>query len=122
MSESMDAAFTERPIRGRLAELRDTPRERWAATAVGALLGLALAWAHWLGLVVGGALVAFPAADLKRGLAAGFGFGLVTLAAVFLTAPAVSPGELLALTPAAYVTFGGGLVLPVLGSLVRGIV
>jgi hypothetical protein len=94
---------------------------RWLVTAGAVALGLVLATGHWLGLVLGGAFVGVLQRDLKRAVVAGLLFGLVALGAFVLVAPRLEAGELLALTPAAYVTVGAGLGLPLLGSLTRGV-
>jgi hypothetical protein len=106
-----------------LAAVRTGGRgRRWLVTAGAVALGLVLATGHWMGLVLGGAFVGVLQRDLKRAVVGGFLFGLVALAAFVLVAPRLEASELLALTPAAYVTVGAGLGLPVLGSLTRGVV
>lgn len=125
MSEHDTAGTTEEadsadPPAGMLSRVRSEPRVHAAALAVAAIAGLVLAWLHWIGLVAAGALVAFVAPSVRRGLAYGFGIGLLVLV-VF----ALSLGDAAARTPAmrpiVYVTAGSALVLPVLGSLVRAI-
>jgi hypothetical protein len=91
--------------------------------AAGVLLGLGLGSLHWLGLVIGGAVVALPARTVPRGLAYGLALGVLGLG-VFagLLAwqgalwPALSTGMVGGIAVAI------GLVAPLLGSLVRGIV
>ena len=63
----------------RLDDLRADPTQRVAFIAIGALVGLALAWFHWIGLLIGGALVSLPAMNLKRGVLTGLGFGVLIL-------------------------------------------
>jgi hypothetical protein len=92
------------------------------ALAVAAVVGLAAAWVHWLGLVLGGGLVGLASSRLRWAVVAGLGFGALVLAAFVVASPALSAGELLALRPPVYVTVGAGLGLPLLGSLVRGVV
>lgn len=94
---------------------------RWLVTAGAVAVGLVLATGHWMGLVLGGAFVGVLQRDLKRAVLGGLLFGLVALGAFVLVAPRLETGELLALTPAAYVTLGAGLGLPLLGSLTRGV-
>lgn len=113
--------------RGRLSRVLWAVRtgdrgRRWLVTAGAVALGLVLATGHWMGLVLGGAFVGVLQRDLKRAVVAGLLFGLVALAAFVLVAPRLEAGELLALTPAVYVTVGAGLGLPLLGSLTRGVV
>lgn len=60
-----------------LAAIRaDRPR-RWTVTIVAASLGLLAASLHWIGFVVGGALVALPQRSLPRGVAVALAFGAV---------------------------------------------
>ncbi len=63
----------------RLDEFRADPTRRLLLVAVGAVVGLALAWFHWVGMLVGGALVSLPTMNWKRGVLAGLGFGVLTL-------------------------------------------
>lgn len=109
--------------RERLAAVRADPDRRRTAHAAGAVVGLVLATLHPVGLVVGGALVALPAADLARGVAAGAAFGVLALAA-FAAVLALGGGL------GGYATMGTvtvvsvvvAVVLPVVGSLARGAV
>lgn len=59
-----------------LRTVRRTAQLRWAAFILATLVGLGLASLHWLGLLVGGAMVSVPAQSPRRGLAAGVCFGL----------------------------------------------
>ena len=61
----------------RLDALRATPRQRRLATLGAVALSLAVARVHWLGFVLGGALVALAQPTLRRGLLAGLGFGVL---------------------------------------------
>jgi hypothetical protein len=108
---------------GPLSTVRDDPKRRLGASLLGAGIGLGLATVHWIGFVVGGALVALPAARLRTGLLAGLGFGLfgwLAFLATLADAGAVSvyfeTGALLAISLG--VALGGGL----LGGLLRGVV
>lgn len=107
----------------RLASVRTDARRRSLATLVGVLLGLGLSTVHWLGLVAGGALTALPQQSVRRGVAAGLGFGLLAWA-VFL-------GELwvggvaslyLQMGQVAVVTVAVAVACGLLGGLVRGLV
>lgn len=104
----------------RLAALRGDRRQRWAALAVLAGLGLALAWVHWAGLLVAGVLVGVVSRSTPRAVAAGLSIGVAAVALTVLLDPAMGVAELLALRPPVYVTLAGGL-LPVWGSLVRAL-
>jgi hypothetical protein len=106
----------------RLGTVRGRDRLRWALTAAAVLVGVALVTVHWLGLVLGGALVGVLQRGLGRAILAGLAFGVVALLAFLILAARLEPGELLALRPVVYVTVGAGLGLPLLGSLVRGVV
>lgn len=105
----------------RLRKLRRDPGKRRVALVVAAAVGLAAAWLHWLGLVVAGGLVGIVSRDLPRALLAGLGVGLLVLVVHVGASPAMDAGEFLALAPASYVAVAAGLLLPVWGSLVRGV-
>ncbi len=121
----MSAALGSAPaaVEARLAELRADDRRRLAVVAVGVALGLGLGWVHWLGLVVGGALVALPARTVPRGLANGLGLGLLGLAA-FAAALAANGalGPALSTGMVGWLSAGIGLAAPLSGSLVRAVV
>lgn len=108
---------------GLLRAIRERPRVHWLALALAVILGLLLAWRHWLGLVAGGGLVGLVSTSVRRALLAGLGFGLTVLV-VWLGALAVdgSLGEVLAMGE--LVLLGGlvGVGGAVLGSLLRGVV
>jgi hypothetical protein len=111
------------PVSARLAPLRETPRYHWAGLVAAIVLGLALASVHWLGLVAGGALVGIVSTSFRRALLAGLGFGvLVVVSWVGLAVVGGVLGKVLATGQLAGITVAIGLVAPVLGSLVRGIV
>lgn len=119
------ADLTDQPasLSDRLAALRSNPRTRWLGFALAALVGLALASVHWVGLVVGGALVGLFARDLLRAVAAGVAFGVVALVAfaVWLALSGalgvyLEMGQILAVSVAIPIVGGA------LGSLVRGLV
>lgn len=107
--------------RGRdlLVRARTHPRDRWLALAGVALLGLALAWLHWTGLVVAGALLGLVSRTVWRGMLASTGFGVLVLV-IFAATLGGAVGDVLAMTPAVYLTVAAALGLPVFGSLVRG--
>lgn len=84
------------------------------------LLGLAAASVHWIGLVVGGALVGLTRRNLGRALLAGVGFGLLTVAVTVLLTP-TTLGDLLQLTRVAGLTLLVGVGLSTLGALLRGV-
>lgn len=106
-----------------LAWIRTEPRAHWVALVVAIALGLAAASVHWLGLVVGGALVGLVTTGLKRALLAGFGFGVVAVL-VWLGSLLIagSLGDVLAMGLFAWLGVGIGIAAPVLGSLLRGVV
>ncbi|GAA0201486.1 hypothetical protein ACFFQF_01805 [Haladaptatus pallidirubidus] len=62
-----------------LDEFRADRTRRILAVGAGIVVGLALAWVHWLGLLIGGALVSLPMKSWKRGVLAGLGFGILSL-------------------------------------------
>jgi len=107
---------------GPLSTLRADRRRRLGAALLGVGIGLAVATVHWIGFVLGGALVALPAARIRTGVLAGLGFGLVgwlvflaTLADAGALSVYFETGQLLAVS--AGTALGGGL----LGGLVRGV-
>lgn len=116
-------ASTVTDARRRLDAIRADADRRRTAQASGAVAGLVLAAVHPVGLVVGGALVGLFAADLRRAVGAGAAFGVLALVAFAATlAVGGGLGGYLAMGMLTAVSVGAGLVLPVLGSLVRGAV
>jgi len=63
-----------------LEAMRETPRYRSLVIAIAAVIGLLLGSVHWLGLLVGGALVGAPAKTTRRALVFGAGFGVLAWA------------------------------------------
>lgn len=106
--------------RERLERAREDPRDHRIALAAAVVVGLVLAWLHWFGLVLGGALVGLVSSTLERAVLAGLGFGVVVLIAFVASLGTSAPSALL-MTPATYVTVGAALALPAFGSLVRGL-
>ncbi|NKE36198.1 hypothetical protein GWG54_10285 [Natronococcus sp. JC468] len=104
-----------------LERVRTEPRAHWIAVLVVVPVGLVLAWLHWLGLVVAGALVGFVSPTVRRGLAGALGFGVLVLVA-FAVGLGESVWRVLEMTPAVYVTVASALGLPALGALARGLV
>ena len=114
----------ESPVdRGRalLKRVRTEPRPHAVAVIVAVVLGLGLSWLHWFGLVVGGALVSFVAPSLRRGVLGAVAFGAAVLVAFALTVGS-STWVVLEMTPVVYLVVASAFGLPVLGSLVRGVV
>jgi len=103
-----------------LDALRARPRARRAATLAAVVVGLGLAQAHWVWLVVGGAMVGLTRRSVPRALVAGAAFGALALA-VSLVPFGFAPSAVLALAPAGYVWLGAGLALPAFGALARGL-
>lgn len=109
----MSATDTLRTVRAR-------PGSRRPATLAAVVVGLGLAQAHWVWLVVGGAMVGLTRRSVPRALVAGLLFGALALA-VALVPFRSDPGTVLALTPPGYVFVGAGLALPTFGALARGL-
>jgi hypothetical protein len=102
--------------------VRTDDRRRRLATAVGLAVGLGFAWVHWLGLVVGGALVAVPRRRFLTAPVAGLGFGALVLVVFGLSLSlAGSLGAVLGMGRITLVAVGAGLGLPIVGALVRGV-
>jgi hypothetical protein len=105
-----------------LGSLRDDDDRRRLATAAAAVVGLGLAWVHWLGLFVGGALVAIPRRRFLTAPLFGLGFGVLVLVAFGAWLVLVgSLGPVLGMGQVTFVAVGTGLGLPLVGSLVRGV-
>jgi hypothetical protein len=106
-----------------LDRIRTDPFVHWIALVVALLVGLALASVHWIGLVAGGALVGLVATTLKRALLAGLGFG-VTVVFVWLGLLVFNGvlGKVLATGQFVWIAVAVGVVAPLLGSLLRGVV
>ncbi|ELZ00357.1 hypothetical protein [Natrialba asiatica] len=105
----------------RLEAVRADPRQRAVAIALTTVIGLALAWLHWFGLVLAGALVGLVSASPWRALATAAGFGLVALG-LFVVSLGGATATVLEMRPVVYLTVGSAIGLPMLGSLVRGLV
>lgn len=104
-----------------LADLRASDDHRHAALVAAALLGLAAAMVHWVGLFVAGALVGLASKTLRRAPVAGLAVGVLVLVVHVGASPVMGLGEFLGLAPAAYLSVGAGLLFPLWGSLVRGV-
>lgn len=106
----------------RLDALRATPRHRRLASVGAVAVGLVTVPVHWLGFVLGGALVALVQPSLRRGLLAGLGFGvLVWLAFALWLAGTGDLGLYLGTGQVLAVSTAIPLAGSILGSLVRGI-
>ncbi|WP_424017001.1 hypothetical protein ACOZ4N_14090 [Halorientalis pallida] len=109
-------------IGDRLDALRAAPRHRRLAAVGAVVVGLVVVPLHWLGFVLGGALVALTQPSLGRGLLAGLGFGVLSwlVFALWLAGTGNLPlflgmGQVFAVTTAI------PLVGSLLGSLARGL-
>lgn len=107
-------------VRGILEYVRTDSQIHALVLALAILIGVALAWVHWFGLVLAGALVGIVSPSLWRAIAAGFAVGLVVLV-VFTLTLGDALGPTLEMTPIVWVAVASALGLPVLGSLVRGL-
>lgn len=108
-------------LAARLATIRGNPRRRRVALAVAAIVGLPLAWLHWLGLVLAGALIGLTRPRLRGAIAIAAGFG----AAVAIGTAIVALGGLgpaIELSRLSIVTIVTGAVLGGWGALLRGVV
>ncbi len=107
-------------FRSSVRRVRENPQYRVAALAFVAFVGLFLVWLHWLGLIVAGALVGFVSPSLRSAVVAGFGFGVLVVVLFFLSV-GVPASRLLDMTPVIYISVASALLLPLFGSLVRGL-
>ncbi|PSQ28571.1 hypothetical protein BRD03_02450 [Halobacteriales archaeon QS_9_68_17] len=106
-----------------LAAVRRDPRTRAGGLVLGAAVGLAVAQAHWVGFVLGGALVGLASRDLPRALAAGLAFGVLAwLAFAGLLADGGAFDGYLGAGQLPYISVAIPLLGGVVGSLARGIV
>lgn len=105
-----------------LATVRESGRWRASALVVAALIGIGVAWIHWIGLFVAGALVGLVSATLPRAVLAAFAVGGVVLLVQVLGTPGMAVVEFVSLTPPAYVAIAAAFGAPVWGSLIRGVV
>lgn len=105
-----------------LEAIRSRPNRRRGVLVVAALVGLGLAWFHWLGLVLAGALVGLGSRTLPRSVAAGLLVGVLALLLHVLASPVMGLSSFLRLTPLSYVAVATALVAPVWGSLLRAVV
>lgn len=109
-------------VLARLYAVQTTGRERWAVALGATAVGLALAAVHWIGLLVGGALVGLCWPTFRRALVAGLGFGGVVLGvAAVRFALAGSLGDVLATGPLVAVAVATALVGGLLGGSARGL-
>lgn len=104
-----------------LAEMRENPTHRRIALLVAVVAGLALAWLHWFGLFVLGALVGLVSKTVPRALFAGLVVGTLVLALHVFGSPAMGVGEFIALSPPSYLAVAAALLMPLWGSLLRGV-
>ena len=79
-----------------LTAVRADPRRRAVALVVAAAVGLAVAWVHWLGLFVAGALVGLVSRSVPRAVGWGLVVGVLALAGAVLTHPVMGPRGTLA--------------------------
>lgn len=104
-----------------LERVRTEPLAHAMTLVVVLAVGLAAAWLHWLGLVLGGALVGVVSKSVLRAVLGGVGFGVLVLL-VFAASLGSAMGSALEMAPVSYLVVAAALGLPVLGSLVRGLV
>lgn len=126
MSSESETATQTRPgyswTPEKLAAIRSRPNRRRAALVATALVGVGLAWFHWLGLFVAGALVGVVSRTVPRAVLAGIVVGALVLVVHVLASPVIAGPEFLALTPISYVSVAAAVIAPVWGSLFRAVV
>lgn len=115
-----DTAADHKPLLGRvdarLEGVRSSRSTRRVALAVAVAVGVALTLVHWVGLVVGGALVGVTRRRVGTALLAGAAFGLVTAGGTVLLA---GPDLIDALRPVSHLSVAVGVALSMWGSLAR---
>ncbi|MDZ7730766.1 MAG: hypothetical protein U5K37_07365 [Natrialbaceae archaeon] len=117
MTES-DAIETLEDLRNRV---RTEPRYMAVGLAVAVVIGVLLAFVHWFGLVIGGALVGLVSRSLPVAIASAVGFGVVVIV-VFVATLGEPAATVTEMQPIVFITLGAPIGLPVIGSLIRGIV
>jgi len=125
MSEATPAEETTAGFRWTpewLTEARSRPYRRRSLLVAALVAGVLLAWLHWVGLVLGGALVGLASRTLPRAVVGALVLGLLVLGTHVVASPTMGVGEFLALRPLTYVTLGLAVVGPVWGALVRAVV
>lgn len=115
LSESLDR------LDSRLAALRADETRRRVAFTTAVSSGFVLAWLHWTGLVVAGALIGLTRRRGRWAVVSGLGFGTLMVLVTVLVSP-MGAGEFAALTPVNYLTGAAGLLLPAWGALVRYVI
>lgn len=106
----------------RLDDARVDPAIRRRATVAAAVIGLITVWFHWIGFVLGGALVALVQPSIRRGLLAGLGFGVLSWIAFAVWLATM--GDLTLYLGMGQVVAVSAVIPPVgglLGSLARGV-
>lgn len=84
------------------------------------VIGLAITWFHWSGLLIAGLLIGVISRSLPAAVLNAILFGAVVLVAFGIT-EGVAVLEYHELTPIIYVTVGSAFGLPIFGSLLRGV-
>jgi len=105
-----------------VASARADERLWVGALAVGVVVAVVLAQFSWVGFFVGGAIAGLGQRSIRRGVAAGFLTGVVSLAGFFvLLASAGSLDTALGTGQLLYVTAVIPVLYGTLGGLVRGV-
>lgn len=105
-----------------LAEIRGDPFKSGVGVVVAAVVGVGFAWFHWAGLFVAGALVGLFSETVPRAVVAGFIVGVLVLVVQVGVSPVMGAGEFVGLSPPSYVAVAAGLLMPIWGSLIRGVI
>lgn len=102
-----------------LSELRADAFRRRLGLLIGLTVGSVLAWLHWSGLVIGGALIGLSRRSVPSAILASLGFGaLLTIVGTVLT-PTIGPVEFMSVPRIGAVMAATGLLLPAWGALLR---
>ena len=117
----MSAADSFEAVEQHLTEVREDTRRNLIALLVVVTVGIAAAWVHWSGLLAAGILIGIVSRSLRMAVATAVGFGVVVMIVFALTEGTAVFGYH-ELAPIIYVTVGSAFALPILGSLVRGLV
>jgi len=105
-----------------LEDVRTDARKRRLFLVGGFVVGLALAWLHWTGLVVGGGLVGLSRRTVRWALLAGLAFGTCATVVSVVLVSTVGPAEFVGLRRLTAITAVVGLGTATWGGLLRAVV
>ena len=106
---------------GTIEAWRRDPSRRIPLIVTGAFVGLLVTDVHWIGLLVGGALVGMPARSTRWALAYGLGFGVLAWIVFAVVQLGTGIGGYSAATTLLGLSLGMAVVLGTIGASVRAL-